>query len=234
VSEARAPLALPDAVLFDLDGTLIDSAPDIADAINEVLAAEGLAPLTLSEVGGMIGHGVAALVHRAFAARGRPLEGAEHERLTEAMMAAYVPRATAKTLLLPGAAEAVRFFAMRGVSVGVVTNKPKSVTDLILRRFGLAETVGVVIGGDSGLPRKPDPAMLLAALDWLGATPERAAMIGDSAIDAAAARNAGVAVLIVEGGYAGVAPLAREDADLFLNSLHEVPALFSGDSASPV
>src|SRR4051812_15070573 len=141
----------PRAVLFDLDGTLIDSAPDIAAAANELLGRHGLGPLTLDQVVSMIGNGTRKLTERAFAATSGPLSpDALDERYAE-MLEIYGRHLTGVTTLLPGAAELVAELRRQGARLGIVTNKPQRFIETILEHFGLAGDFDVVIGSDAGV-----------------------------------------------------------------------------------
>jgi phosphoglycolate phosphatase len=211
----------PRAVLFDFDGTLIDSAPDIHAATNLLLARQGLGPLTLAQVKSMIGHGVRKLVERAYAACGRPLDDAELDAEFATMMEIYFSHLTVLTRLMPGAREAVDALRADGVALALVTNKPQRFSEAILDHFGLLDAFGAVIGGDAGYVKKPAPDMLLAALERLGVAAGEAAMIGDSGADVESARAAGLPVVIVEGGYTTV-PAAELGADAVVASLDEV------------
>jgi phosphoglycolate phosphatase len=211
----------PRAVLFDFDGTLIDSAPDIHAATNLLLARQGLGPLTLAQVKSMIGHGVRKLVERAYAACGRPLDDAELDAEFATMMEIYFSHLTVLTRLMPGAREAVDALRADGVALALVTNKPQRFSEAILDHLGLLDAFGAVIGGDAGYVKKPAPDMLLAALERLGVAAGEAAMIGDSGADVESARAAGLPVVIVEGGYTTV-PAAELGADAVVASLDEV------------
>ena len=213
----------PQVILFDLDGTLIDSAPDIAAAVNRLLAEDGHASLTLDEVRSMIGNGVKKLVERAYAARGITLEGAALEETTNRMMAIYGDHLTVETVLLPGAAEILAAYHKARVKLGVVTNKPEAFTRTILEHFGLSEIVDVVVGGDTGPERKPAPDMLNHALAQTGFTASRALMVGDSPADIGAAKAAFMASVAVRGGYTNV-PVEELGADIVIDSLSELPA----------
>jgi len=211
----------PRVILFDLDGTLIDSAGDIRNAINELLRLKSLPMLTLDEVRSMIGHGVQVLVQRAFLYRRVPLEGRALVDITTEFAEIYGRNLTGETLVLPGAREAIEHYRDSGVKMGVVTNKLQSATLTVLEHFGLLSALDVVVG-DAGLPRKPDPAMLLHALATLGARPEDAVMVGDSDADILAAKAAGVTAIAVRGGYSNH---AVEDlgADIVIESLVDLP-----------
>jgi phosphoglycolate phosphatase len=211
----------PRAILFDLDGTLIDSAPDLATSVNIVLAAEGLGPITVEAVRDMIGNGIRKLVQRAFAAYDVVLQPNELDLHEAAMIAIYNDNLSAETILYPAVPTALADVRARGIRMGVVTNKPIAATRAILSHFGILDIFGAVIGGDENIPRKPAPDPLWAALQRMGATPEQSVMVGDSAADVAAARAAGSAVIIVEGGYSRV-PVTELGADLTIASLSDL------------
>lgn len=209
------------ALLFDLDGTLVDSVPDIAAATNQLLDSEGHAPLEVDEVRRMIGHGIPKLVERALAARGRVLDAEALAPLVARMMAFYGDNLTGRTALLPGAREALEEGARAGLGLAVVTNKPEGFSRTIVAHFGLEDLVPVVVGGDTCATRKPAPEMLLQAAAKLGATPATAVMVGDSGADVDSARAAGMKVVVVRGGYGGV---AAEDlgADIVIDTLADL------------
>lgn len=226
-SAAPTPDGMPRAVLFDLDGTLVHSAPDLAGSLDDLLAEHGLAPLGIDAVAGMIGGGVTILVRRGFAARGRLLDALEAERAAARFMTIYEPRATRHTRLMPGAAEALAALARAGVRLAVCTNKPQIVSERILAELGVVDRFDVVVGGDHGLAKKPDPAILMHALSLLGAERAGAVHVGDSAADVEAARAAGVRCVVVEGGYAA-APAVQLGADRVVASLADLPAALPG------
>jgi len=213
----------PRAVLFDLDGTLIDSAPDIAASVNTLLARHRLGPLTVPEVTAMVGHGIEKTVERAFAAVGHPKNSRELAVLNSEMIDIYADNLTNLTVLMPGAREAVEALHARGVRLGVATNKPQRATEIVLDHFGLTRFVDCVIGGDAGVKKKPAPDILLASLERLGADPWDALMVGDSGADVDSAKAAGIAVAVVRGGYANV-PAETLGADVVIDSLAELDA----------
>jgi phosphoglycolate phosphatase len=208
----------PRAALFDLDGTLIDSAPDIAAAVNELLARDGRGPLTLVQVTSMIGNGVEKLVERAIAATGDVLGPEALKREQMAMIDIYARHLTGLTILMPGTREALDVLHGDGILLGLVTNKPQRFIETVLDHFGLSALFGVVIGGDAGVPKKPAPDMLLAALEQFGVAPADAVMVGDSPADVDSARAAGTASVIVRGGYSNVPP-ERLGADIVIDDM---------------
>lgn len=195
----------PQAVLFDLDGTLVDSAPDIHAALNETLASYGEPPFTLEAVTRMVGRGVPVLIERAWEGLGKSIDPAERDRVVERFLAIYEPRATELTTLTAGASEATRALVDAGTPIGVVTNKPEAATREILSHFGLSELMQVVVGGDAGPAKKPEPGLLLLACERLGLAVDQVVFVGDSENDVAAAKAAGMAVVVLRGGYTSIA-----------------------------
>ncbi len=203
---------LPRAVVFDLDGTLIDSAPDLADSLNRVLRSEGLQEQALHAVKTMVGAGAKVLIQRGFAANGRTLSEPEAERLLPAFLIDYRARATRKTCLMPGAERLLAELAVAGVGLGLCTNKPEEITRQILEDLAVAHLFGSIVGGDTTPAKKPDPQPLLHALDALGCAANEAVMVGDSAADAGAARAAGTGLALVTFGYSPM-PVAEFQPD---------------------
>jgi phosphoglycolate phosphatase len=212
----------PSLIVFDLDGTLIDSAADLAAAVNNMLAGYGCAPLSVPEVRRMIGDGVAMLVARALAAR--PCEQADPARAAQVFMRHYESDATSLTTAFPGAGEALRALQAAGIPLAVCTNKPACITADILASLGLAKYFARVIGGDSLPFRKPDPRVLLALLETFAARPEGSLLVGDSEVDAATARSAGVPFVLMKHGYRR-GPAEEIPCLAALESLKELPAL---------
>jgi phosphoglycolate phosphatase len=183
------------AVIFDLDGTLIDSAPDIRAALNRVLATRGLPDLSAEAVQGMIGDGAKVLVDRAWAAQGRIAEPAD---LAD-FLADYEQNSSVETVVYPGLMAALEELTRNGHRLAICTNKPAVATAGILEPLGLQKFFPVVIGGDSTPYRKPDPRHLAAAVTALGAS--RTVMIGDHDNDMAAARGLGIPSIFASWGY---------------------------------
>ncbi|MDG4884520.1 phosphoglycolate phosphatase [Mesorhizobium sp. WSM4884] len=213
----------PRAILFDLDGTLIDSAPDIAAAVNELLAGRDLPPLRVDQVRAMIGGGVRKLVERAFTASGAPLLAGALDEVNRAMAPIYRRHLTGLTRLMPGVREVLTHFHLNGIAMGVVTNKPQLAAREILLHFHLTEYLGAIVGGDAVTCLKPAPDALLLALNQLGVEPADTLMVGDSGSDVGAARAAGTPVVLLRGGYTQ-APVEELGADLVCDSLLDLPS----------
>lgn len=212
----------PQVILFDLDGTLIDSAPDIRTATNKLLAEEGHDALSLPDIRSMIGNGIKKLVERAFKARGVDLEGDALETMNARMMAIYADHLTIETSLMPGAQAMIDAYHAAGVKLGVVTNKPEAFSREIIAHFGLDEKVAIVVGGDTCQNRKPHPEMLLHASKEAGFSESRTLMVGDSPADIDAAKAAAMVSVAVRGGYTNV-PVEELGANIVIDSLNELP-----------
>jgi phosphoglycolate phosphatase len=194
----------------------VDTVPDLAAALNTLLAARGLAPLSDAAVASMVGDGVAKLVERAFAARGRtaqPADAAEYS-------AAYMAHVAEHSRVFPGVVETLRSLADEGWRLAVCTNKPEAATRTLLAALDLTPLFCAIGGGDSFPVRKPDPAHLLATLRAAGGEPADAVMAGDHRNDVLAARGAGVPCVFCRWGYGtfdmaeGAAAEARDFAEL--------------------
>ena len=191
------------ALIFDLDGTLIDSAPDIHAAANKVFSSKGLDPFPFEVVRGFIGNGVGVLVSRLLAERGLESDGPLQAAMVRDFINLY-EEAHDLTVLYPGVAEALTDLHRAGYPLGICTNKPASPALAVLKHFGLDGFFDVVIGGDSLAVRKPHPDPLFAACAALHTT--RMIFIGDSEVDAETAHAAGVPLALFSGGYRKAAP----------------------------
>lgn len=184
-------------VIFDLDGTLIDSVPDLQAALNGVFIAEGLEPFDLPTVTSFVGNGLAVLVAKAMAARNLPEEA--HPRLSAAMLAAYQAEPTARTRIYPGVTEALSALISAGHPLGLCTNKPEAAALQIMDQMGLGGYFRAVLGGGRLAVLKPDPAPLHQVIADLGGGP--AIFVGDSEVDAETSAAAGVPFLLYTEGY---------------------------------
>src|SRR5271165_797682 len=195
------PLA---AVLFDLDGTLLDTAGDIALALNRAIGEYGWPPIPAVDVRRMIGRGAPVLIERAARAQQRDLDQAAHAALVERFFHHYEAleeTGECKARAYEGASEALQGLHAAGLRIAVVTNKQQRFAQGLLKLLGLSEWVDLVVGGDTCERRKPDPQPLLYACAALGVAPAVALMVGDSTNDVQAARAAGIPVLCVPHGY---------------------------------
>jgi phosphoglycolate phosphatase len=188
------------AVVFDLDGTLVDSTPDIAAGVNAALAERGFDPLPEETVHTFIGHGAEELIQRTFEAAGAPTDRATLDAGLEDYLRHYSADPAARTKVFSDAPEALAALAERGVAIGVCTNKGTDLSRRVLDAVGLGKAVAAVVGSDQVERRKPDPAHLIATLDALDARPEDAVYVGDSAVDAHTAAAAGVRLAMVDWG----------------------------------
>jgi phosphoglycolate phosphatase len=188
------------AVVFDLDGTLIDSAPDLHAAALHMLSEIGRDPITLEQTVSFIGNGVPNLIRLCLEAAGAPADAqdAAHAVFSEY----YLDHPTDHTTLYQGARETVAALRESGVPVGLCTNKPSAMTARVLADLELDGWFDAVVSGDTLATRKPDPAPLLHALHALGATAGQGLYIGDSVVDAQTAAAAKVKFALFSGGYA--------------------------------
>lgn len=188
----------PIALVFDLDGTLIDSAPEIYAAANKVFSAKGLPPFAFETVKGFIGNGVGVLVARLLASVGQTDAGPLHAEMVGDFIRTY-EEAHDLTTLYPGAAETLTQLHDAGHPMGICTNKPESPACAVLRHFRLEPFFRVVIGGDTFAERKPHPAPLREAFAALGSS--RRVFVGDSEVDAETAHAARIPLALFTGGY---------------------------------
>jgi phosphoglycolate phosphatase len=185
-------------VAFDLDGTLVDSRLDLAEAVNRARADLGLPPLAVAQVLGMVGEGARNLVRRAL---GGDPEPALLERAFESFLAHYDRVCLERTRPFPGVDGLVRRLAGR-LPLAVVTNKPERFSRRIVEHLGWGALFAAVIGGDTLPVRKPDPAVLRLAAERLGVAPGELLLVGDSRVDAEAAEGAGARLVLVAWGFA--------------------------------
>jgi phosphoglycolate phosphatase len=213
----------PRAIFFDLDGTLVHSAPDIAQAANLALASVGQQPRAATEVEAYIGHGAEQLIHRC-------LTGDLHQRADDQLHQAtyrhfqshYAACLLDQTRPYPGVIETLETLQQRGVALGCITNKPERFTFPLLDGLGLARFFKITLGGDSLPTKKPDPAPLLHAARQCGTDPSTTAMVGDSLADLHAARAAKMRIYCVDYGYRGDADLAAHAPDALISDMRQL------------
>jgi phosphoglycolate phosphatase len=213
---------LPPAVIFDLDGTLVDSLPDIAAAMNATLAEDGVVPIPDADIRRMIGEGAQAAVEQALIYRGLAADQAAVERLLHRFEPHYMKYSQAGSRVYPGGREVLAALTGTGIACGLCTNKPQFVTDVVMQVTGLDRFMGAVIGASDRRAKKPAPDMLLAAIAGLGHTAMDAVMVGDSIADFTTARAAKVPVILVDFGYSRK-PVYDLGADAIISHLSELP-----------
>jgi phosphoglycolate phosphatase len=215
-------MSLQGAVIaFDLDGTLVDTAPDLIGALNELLADEGLAPKPLASARHLVGRGARALIERAFAEAGRPLDEARTQALLDRYIAVYLGRIAHESAPFEGVEPALDALAGAGARLAVCTNKPTELSNALLEALGLAPRFAAIIGPSEGM-LKPDPRMLQLAVEQAGGRIGRSLLVGDSMVDHATARAARAPVVGVTFGYVET-PLAAEDFDALIDAYAELP-----------
>ena len=211
------------AIVFDLDGTLVDTAPDLHDTLNAVLGRCGRAGISLGEVRHMVGDGVRALLERGFAASGGAPPADQFEAASADFLLHYEANVSLHSRPFPAVIAMLQQLRQAGHAMAVCTNKPYRFSARLLADLAMADYFGAVLGGDSLAVRKPHREHLLGTLAAIGAGPENAVMVGDSANDVAAARNAGVPVILVSFGYTAT-PARDLGGDLLIDSFDELPA----------
>lgn len=207
-------------IVFDLDGTLIDSAMDIAAAANATLAEFGAKPLSVVEARGFVGADAVIFVERMARARDLPDPAPLVPRFVY-----HYERAVQDTVIYPGVEDALATLKARGHRLGLCTNKPTRATQAVLAHLGWSDLFGAVFTGDSLPVRKPDPAPLLAAFEALGDGP--AIYVGDSEVDAETGERAGVPFLLYTPGYRKT-PIAELTVTAAFDDWSEVPRLVAG------
>jgi phosphoglycolate phosphatase len=218
------------AILFDLDGTLLDTAQDIALALNRTMVEYGCATLADDDVRRMIGRGSEILIERALVSQRRLIDAATQAAMVERFFHHYGELEESNqdsAQPCDGAAELLHTLHQAGLRAAVVTNKQHRFAAALLERRGLSSWVDVVVGGDTCARRKPDPQPLLFACESLQVPPFESLMVGDSVNDVQAARAAGIPVVCVSYGYNEGRDPRTLDCDVLLDSLREIPALLN-------
>ena len=219
------------AVVFDLDGTLIDTAPDLHAHLNAMLGELGRPLLDLEEIRPMIGDGARMLLKRGLEASGGLPDGKDLEMLFAEFLERYTAEPARLGSVYEGVIEALEKLAGKGVRLGMCTNKPQAPTDRLLDAMGLKRFFPVVLGGDVLPVRKPDAGHIRAVLDRLGANGRSAVMVGDSGNDVQAARAAAIPCVLVSFGYTQI-PARELGADLVIDKMSELAAALAALAAS--
>lgn len=202
----------PTAVIFDLDGTLVDSARDLAAALNHVLKLAKRPEVDLIQVRCLVGDGARAMIKKGFSETGPLPDDATIDLILEEFLAYYLENITEKTIVFPGALSVIKKLTDRGIPLGLCTNKAIKLTNKLMTEIGLADYFSAIVGGDSFDYRKPDPRHLTSTLDLMGCTVKGAVMIGDSINDILAAKGADIPVICASFGYSQT-PIGNLDPD---------------------
>jgi phosphoglycolate phosphatase len=211
----------PPLIVFDLDGTLVDSAPDLIDALNVVLGKEGLGPLPVTLARKFVGRGGRALIRQGFAASGRDISDSHLESVFAAFLAHYERHLTDKTIFYDGVGEALDELARAGHRLAVCTNKFERPARLLLQQLGEAERFAAIVGQDTFPVSKPNGAVLRLTIEKAGGDAAHAIMVGDTVTDVATARDASLPVVVVDFGY-GVEPASDMQADRTISHFREL------------
>ena len=214
------------ALIFDLDGTLVDTAPDLLGALNAVLARIGRRPVTRADLRHLVGHGAHTMVREALAVTGGPLDEATSARLVNDCVEYYRAHIADESRPFPGVEETLGRFRQEGARLGVLTNKPEELTDPLLDALDLRRFFDVVHGAGRFSYSKPDARVFHHVVDELGGAGAGAIMIGDSTTDYATARAAGVPVILVTYGYTPD-PVETLGADAITDDFACLPELVS-------
>lgn len=211
-----SPMYTDRTIVFDLDGTLIDTAPDLTMALNHVLASEGRPPMPEAQVRGLVGQGALALITRGMAASGAPAAEDDLPRLLDLFLAYYGKNLAVHSVPFPGAVNMLALLAEHGARLAVCTNKPIGLAVPLFDALELTEYFSAILGGDSLPVRKPDPLHLLETITQAGGDRARAVMVGDSAPDVDAARAALIPSVAVTFGYTQT-PVEELGADVLID-----------------
>lgn len=188
-------------IVFDLDGTLVDTAPDLLDSLNHTLDAGGAALTDTNGFHRFVGHGGRVMIERAYRAQNRELAREEHDRLFELFLAHYGENIPGKSQPYPGVVDALQRFGDAGYLLAICTNKTEEFSRRLISSLGLSHAFAAICGSDSFAFRKPDPRHLTETVAKTGADPSRVLMVGDSQTDIDTAKAAGIPVVAVDFGY---------------------------------
>lgn len=202
----------PPLIVFDLDGTLIDTAPDLAATLNVILSREGIEPVPYHEARGAIGGGARPMIERALAARDKSLDPREIDRMFRDFIDHYADHIADRSQPFPGLVNALDSLAAQGFTLAVCTNKLEWLSRKLLDALRLSEKFAFICGQDTFAMKKPDPQVLHLTAERAGSDLRSAIMVGDSITDIRTARAAGIPVIAVDFGYTDI-PVDRLDPD---------------------
>lgn len=210
-------------IAFDLDGTLVDTAPDLIGTLNGLLAEEGLPPFPIARARPFIGRGARWMIESGFEAAGAELTPPRIDTLFERFLTRYLARIADESRPFPGCEAALMALQTAGARLVVCTNKRTDLSVALLDQLGLTPCFDAVIGADAAPAIKPDPRHLQTAVDAVGGTMARTVMVGDAATDAGAARNAGAHLILVSFGYTEI-PVADLGPDILIDHFDQLQA----------
>jgi len=222
-------------IAFDLDGTLVDTAPDLVDTLNFVLEEAGLDPIPYDEARNLVGGGARALIERGLAFEREKLPAREVDRLLARFLVHYEAHLADRSRAFPEVAATLGALAAKGALLVVCTNKLERFSTKLLQALGLAERFAVIAGADTFEVRKPDPGHLLGAVARAGGRSAAAVMVGDSETDVLTARRAKVPVVAVSWGYSRI-PAGELGADRLIERMNDLPGAVEellGAAANP-
>ncbi len=208
-------------IVFDLDGTLVDTAPDLVASLNHTIAVQNLAPVGYDDLTHLVGQGARVMITRAFALRDVPLDEKELPALLERFINHYKAGMPGESRAYPGLVAALERLAAEGFTLAVCTNKLEELARPLIEKLGLTHHFAAITGGDTFPVRKPDARHLTGTIEKAGGHPARALMIGDSINDILAARNAGIASIAVPFGYSDT-PIENLGASRIINHFDEL------------
>lgn len=211
-----------DCILFDLDGTLVDTNADLAVAMNHTLQQFNVPPIRPEQLKVLLGCGIHDLTAKSFRTAGYELSADDLEKAVRINLDYYAKHTADLTRPFPGVVEILQTYKKRGIKMAVVTNKSTSPSQKIIDATGLAAYMDLVQGDGDGLPLKPNPDLLWYAMKKLDAVPEKTLMVGDNFTDIGAARNAGIKSVFIRNGY-GV--IGSEKADYVINDFADLKDL---------
>ncbi len=216
----------PEMVLIDVDGTLVDSVPDLAYCVDEMMLAIGQSAYGEARVREWVGNGVERLVRRALIGKldGEP-EQALFDKAYPIFMSLYADNTCKRSCLYPGVKEALDYLVQSNVKLGCVTNKAEQFTIPLLKTLGIHDIFSIVISGDTLAKKKPDPLPLLHGAKFFDVKPENALMLGDSISDVKAARAAGFQIICMSYGYNHGVDIREANPDAVVDSMIEIKAL---------
>jgi phosphoglycolate phosphatase len=214
-------------VVFDLDGTLVDTAPDLVSTLNTILAREGLSPVDYESGRNMVGGGARMMIERGLKAQRRMLPAADIDRMERDFVAHYAEHIADRSRPFPGLGAALDELGRNGYRFAVCTNKLERLSIRLLEQLGLADRFAAICGADTFGTPKPDPQILRRTIARAEADPGRAVMVGDSITDIATARAAAIPVIAVDFGYTET-PVAELRPDRIVSHLAAVPVAVFG------